>query len=207
MLDRAENGWTDGGGEDHPPLETQYVEETTEHGIKQYGEYYPVFVGPKSYSALIRDPRWITEQEGKSQDGISTYLKGYGGSYRNAVIIKVPKLTESNGVQRAGIIRSDSPDYTGFSGSYTGFDGYKANDDTVTEINFMMGVGAMCQAFDEVPDYGEDDNYDSGRKLRIYEEQFMAAKKVKLVGESTEEQQSIFHNKDYGVIVAPSTIE
>jgi len=203
MLNRAENGWTDANGVEHPPIETYFIEKETEHDIEQYGEFYPVFVGPKSYAALLRDPRFIEAQKTQAYAKLGSYVKGFAGVYRNAVIIKVPK----NSNLKAGIIRSDSPDFNGVSGSYTDFDKYKAGDGTVTELNFLMGAGALALAFDEEPEYGEDNTVDSGRKVKFWADQFFGAKKVRWVGETNEEKQSIYHDKDYAVIVAPSTIE
>jgi len=202
MLDRAENGWVDANDVEHPSLESYFIEKSTEHGMEQVGEFYPIFVGPQSYKALLDDPRWQEAQKHQAYAGLSSAVKGYGGVYRNAVIIKVPKTS----VLKAGIIRSDSPDFNGVY-SYTGFSEFKAGGDIVTELNFMMGAGALALGFDEEPRYAEDDTADSGRKVKAWSDQFFGTKKVRFVGETTEEKASLYHDKDYAVIVAPSTIK
>ena len=202
MLNRAENGYTAGGVE-HPALETQYIERKTEHGMELIGEFYPVFVGPQSYKNLTEDPRWQEAQKSMAHTWLSIAVRGFAGVYKNAVIIKVGKTSAI----KPGIIRSDSPDFTGMSGSYAGFEAqYKAGDNTVTEVNFIMGSGALALGFDEDPRYAENGNWDSSRKILFWADQFFGTKKVRFVGESAAEQASIYHNKDYGIIVAPSTI-
>ncbi len=200
FLDRAENGWTDENGKPHPALESYYIEKTTEHGIEQIGEYYPVFVGPKSYKSLTSDPIWKEEQKQQAYQGLSTAVRGFGGVYKNAVIIKQKADTPL----KAGILRSDSPDFKGYTDFATQ---YKAGDDTVTELNFGLGAGAMALGFDEEPRYGEDPTADSGRKVIAWCDQFFGAKKVRWVGETPKEQESIYHDVDYAVILMPSTIK
>ena len=205
LLSRAEDNWVDASGNEHPTLDTSYMEKTDAegHGIEQYGDFYPVFVGPKSYASLENDPRWIEHQKIKKYGNLSSYVKGFAGVYKNAVIIKVPR----NSKDKAGIIRSDSPDFTGKSGSYTGFDSYKAGGDVVTEINFIMGTGALALGFDPEPRYAENPTWDSNRKVLFWADQFFGAKKIRFMGETTEEKKSIYHDKDHGVIVAVSTVK
>jgi len=200
FIDRAENGWTDGNGVEHPALESYFVERTSEHGVEQIGEYYPVFVGPKSYKSLTNDPIWKEEQKQQAYQGLSTAVRGFGGVYKNVVIVKQKKDTPL----KAGILRSDSPDFKGYTNFATQ---YKAGDDTVTELNFGLGAGAMALGFDLEPRYGEDPTADSGRKVIAWTDQFFGCKKVRWKGETPEEQSSIYHDKDYAVILMPSTIE
>ena len=199
FLDRAENGWTDVGGDDHPALESYYIEKTSEHGMEQIGEYYPVFVGPKSYKSLTNDPIWKEEQKQQAYQGLSTAVRGFGGVYRNAVIIKQKADTPL----KAGILRSDSANFKGYVDFETQ---YEAGDNTVTELNFGLGAGAMALGFDTEPRYGEDATADSGRKVIAWTDQFFGVKKVRWVGETPEEEASIYHDKDYAVILMPSTI-
>ena len=199
---RATDGWTDLSDTEHPSLETYFVEESTEKGMKQVGEFYPVFLLPNSYQSLRKDPRWISEQEQHSHAGLQSAVKGYGGRYGKMIIIEVRRGTARN----AGGIRSDSPDFKSKSYSYTGMDKFNAGDGTVTELNFILGTGAIALAFDEEPRYGEDDTVDSGRFVKAWTDQFFGVKKVRFKGETEEEKASIYHDKDYAVIVAPATI-
>jgi len=208
MMKRAKDGWTDSNGVEHPPLIPVVVEKKDEQGnITQTKEIYPVFVGPESYRSLTNDPRWIEYQKALAQDGSSSWIKGYSGRWHNLVIIEVGRDRSTGGIDRVGIIRSDSPDFTGVSGTYTGFDAYKAGDGTVTEINFIMGAGALGIGFDTKPRYMEDSNWDSSRKTLFWLDGFFGAKKIKAIGETTEQQASIYHNKDFGVIGAVATIK
>lgn len=198
MLSRAKNGWTDGGGVVHPELVPFSIEKKTENGVEVVGEYFPVFVGPKSMLSLGNDPVFKAEQQAKANAGLFSSLSGFAGAYKGAVIIEVGSDT----ARRPGIIRSDNAGY----GKYTGFDAYKASDNTVTEVNFILGCGAGAMPFDPTPTYDEDPTEDNGRKVVAFIEQYYGFEKVKWVGETAAEQASIYHNKDYGVIAGVATI-
>jgi len=198
MISRAKNGWND-GSTDHPELVPYVIERKTEKGVEIVGEFFPVFVLPQSLKSLNDDPVFKEEQSAKANAGLFSSLSGFAGVYRNAVIIEVGRDT----VRRPGGIRSDAADF----GVYTGFETkYKAGDDTVTEINFMLGCGAGALPFDNAPTYDEDPTEDNGRKVVAFIEEYFGFKKVRWVGETTAEQASIYHNKDYGVIAGVSTI-
>jgi len=83
---------------------------------------------------------------------------------------------------------------------------YKAGDGTTTEINFMIGAGAMALGYDEEPRYAENSEWDSKRKVLFWADQFFGAKKVRFKGETPAEKKSIYHDKDYATIVAVSTV-
>ena len=200
VYDRAKNGYTDAGGTEHPELTPYSVEEKTEHGIKVVGEYFPYFIGPKALSQLNNDPVYIEEQKAKATTtAMLSGLSGFAGVYKGLVLIEVNRDTP----RRPGILRSDSADYK----KYTGFEAfYKAGDDTVTEISFVLGCGAGALGFDEQPNYDEDPTEDNGRKVVAYIESFFGFEKVRWKGETPTEQTSIYHDKDYAVIAAVTTI-
>lgn len=198
MLSRAKNGWVDGGGVEHPELVPFTIESKNEHGVTVIGEYYPVFVGPQSLKSLNDDPVFKAEQQAKATAGLFSNLSGFAGAYKGGVIIECGR----DSARKPGIIRSDNADY----GKYTGFSAYKAADDTVTEINFILGCGAGAMPFDPNPTYDEDPTEDNGRKVVAYIEQFYGFEKVRWVGETAAEEASIYHDKDYGVIAGIATI-
>ncbi|MDD5360422.1 MAG: DUF4043 family protein [Sulfurovaceae bacterium] len=198
MLSRAKNGWTDAGGVEHPELVPFTIEKKTENGIEVVGEYFPIFVGPKSMLSLGDDPVFKAEQQAKATAGLFSGLSGFAGAYKGAVIIEVG----TDSARRPGIIRSDNAGY----GKYTGFDTYKAGDNTVTEVNFMLGCGAGAMPFDPEPTYDEDPTEDNNRKVVAYIEQYFGFEKVRWFGETDAEKASIYHNKDYGVIAGVATI-
>lgn len=198
MLSRAKNGWTDGNGVEHPELVPFRIEKKTENGIEVVGEYFPVVVGPKSMTSLGNDPVFKAEQQAKAMAGVFSNLTGFAGAYKNAVIIEVG----NDSARRPGIIRSDNAGY----GKYTGFSAYAASDDTVTEINFILGCGAGAMPFDPTPTYDEDPTEDNKRKVVAYIEQYYGFEKVRWVGETAAEEASIYHDKDYGVIAGIATI-
>lgn len=198
MLSRAKNGWTDAGGVEHPELVPFTIEKKTEQGVEVVGEYFPVFVGPKSMLSLGNDPVFKAEQNAKAMAGMFSNLSGFAGAYKGAVIIEVG----SDSARRPGIIRSDNAGL----GKYIGFDAYEAGDGTTTEVNFILGCGAGAMPFDPAPTYDEDPTEDNNRKVVAYIEQYYGFEKVKWVGETEAEQASIYHNKDYGVIAGVATI-
>ncbi len=199
MIKRAKNGWNDGVS-DHPPLNPFTIEKKTEHGIEVIGEYYPVFMGPANLDNLNSDPVFKAEQQAKATAGMFSNLSGFAGVYRNAVLIEVP----ANSPLKAGAIKSSSADY----GKYTDFDEYAAGvDATVTEFSLLLGCGAGAMPFDPNPTYDEDPTEDNKRKVVAYIEQYFGFEKVRWSGETTAEQASIYHDKDYATIAAVCTVE
>ncbi len=198
MLDRAKNGWTDSAGVEHPSLEPYTTETRTEHGITVTADFYPLFIGPKSLKALNDDPIFKAEQVAKETSGRFSSLSGFAGVYQNIVLIEVGKDIK----KKAGILTSDSLDYD----KYTNMAQYKAGDGTHTEINLLLGIGAGCMPFDTEPRYGEDPNADSGRKVIAFIDMFYGFEKTRWIGETMEEKKSIYHDKDYGVIIGLGTV-
>ena len=199
VIGRCKNGWVDANNVEHPELTPYVIEKKTEHGIEIVGEFFPYFIGPKAFEQLQHDPVYIAEQQAKAASaGMMSGLNGFAGIYKNLVLIEVNRDT----ARRPGIIRSDSADY----GKYTNFSQYVAGDDTVTEISFAVGCGAGAMGFDENPNYDEDPTEDNGRKVVAYIEEFFGFEKVRWKGETSEEQASIYHDKDYAVVAAVTTV-
>ena len=194
---RAKNGWHD-GTKDHPELTPYIVEKRTQNGVEVIGEFFPFFIGPKALDQLNLDPVFREEQKAKAAGSMPSNLDGFAGVYKNLVLIEVNK----DSARRPGIVTSSSADYD----KYTNFAQYKAGDNTETEINFCLGAGAGAMGFDPAPNYDEDPTEDNGRKIVAYIEAFFGFEKVRWVGETAEEQTSIYHDKDYAVIAAVTTV-
>jgi len=208
-LKRAKNGYKNSEGVFYPPLIPYSIEKSNESGVEVYGDFYVMFVAPNSLRSLRNDPVYQDYQTRKAQSGLSSAVRGFAGEYNGAILIEQPLITMVNGkVFKAGMLRSDSPAYTtAFGKSYDALDYYKAGDNTVTEVNFLLGCGACAMGFDLTPDYNEDTNYDSGRRVRAYIQSFFGFSKVRFMGESTKEKDSVYHDKDFGVIAIVQTIK
>jgi len=204
VLKRAKNGWTevkaDNSEVEHPEL-LPFTEVLTKDGdFIQTGAYYPFFVGPDSWNHLSDDPVYKEYQKTKAiATGDFKGVQGFVGEYKGAVFIELGKQT----TRRAGCVRSDSPDFE----KYTTFSDYKAGDNTVTELNHLLGCGAAGQGFDLEPEYEEDPTEDNNQKVVALANQFFGFEKVRWVGETEAERASIYHDKDYATIVAIATIK
>lgn len=200
VLKRAKNGYIDNNNVEHPELLPFTEILTIEGKFVHTGSYYPFFVGPESWLSLSDDPVYKEYQKTKAiATGDFKGVQGFVGEYKGAVFIELGKMTS----RRAGCVRSDSPDFE----KYTNFGQYKAGDNTVTELNHLLGCGAAGQGFDLEPEYEEDPTEDNNQKVVALANQFFGFEKVRWIGETATEQESIYHNKDYATIVAIATIE
>jgi len=198
-LQRAEDGYENADGKKFPKLHPYTIEKATVGGIEVIGEYYPFFVGSASWRNIQNDPAYIAYQETKAQSGDFSGVRGFKGEYKGAVFIRIGR----DDGRTAGGLTSSSPAFDKFSN----MSGYIGGGDAQTELNFLLGCGAVGVAFDTGPEYDEFDKSDDGRKVVAYTQQFLGVKKVRFVGESPAEMASIYHDIDAGTIGVIATIK
>ncbi len=190
---QAKTGIDSAGGV-HPIIEPFIVKTVSKEGIVDYVEYYALVIGQYAAEQLKHDALWIEAQKFAAQRGDDNALfTGSLGTYDGVVIFERNNWT----AKRAGIITSDVADFGDYAGN---FSVYKGADDLVTEINLFLGASAGLMPFDEGFDYYEEP-IEGGRKLKIGVDRGIGFDKTKFVGKTAAEQESDFHNKDFGMLV------
>ncbi|QDF28987.1 phage capsid family protein [Halarcobacter anaerophilus] len=213
---RAKNG-VDGNGDEHPIVEPFVLKTVTrEGGITDYVEFFLLVVGSNAARQLKEDPLWIEAQKMANKRGSDNPIfTGALGEYDGVIVFE-----RSNwNARKSGIITTDkltsySVTVDGETTTYaTGFDSYKGTETftdsgvaTETEINLFLGATAGLKPFDEGFDYYEDPK-EGGRKLLIGADRGTGFAKTKFVGKTTAEQESEYHNKDFGVIAIVCAID
>ena len=202
LLKRAENGYTDANGVRHPrvrPWKKKVI--IDENGVKQNKGVYLVLIGTESEDNLGKDAVYLQHQEALANAGVKDdfYTAGLIGQYKNAIIVKKSNWS----ADYAGIITSNIEDFEDYAG---GFSQYAGKGGIVTEVNLLLGATAAMNPFQEIPDYLEDSE-DSGRKMSSALDIWWGFEKTRYVGKTPEEQKTVWHNKDYGVIAAPAVLD
>jgi N4-gp56 family major capsid protein len=212
---RAQNG-EDGDGNEHPIVEPFLVKTVSrEGGITDYVEFYLLVIGANAEQQLREDPLWIEAQKMAQKRGSDNPIfTGAMGEY-NGVIV----FTRNNwSNKRAGIITSELGEYkTVVDGKTTtyasGFNDYRGDETetgsgvpTKTEINLFLGATAGLKPFDEGFDYYEEP-LNGGRKLRIGCDRGTGFAKTKYNGTTTDDESSVYHGKDFGMIAIVNALE
>uniref|UniRef100_UPI004047F11B hypothetical protein n=1 Tax=Aliarcobacter sp. TaxID=2321116 RepID=UPI004047F11B len=164
---------------------------TDTHGVQVKRKIYLMFVGEATAFNLKQDPAWAEAQQAASDIGLgSPIFTGQLGVIDDCVLMDIGTVTD---------------DYAGiYTSADTGFDGqdfsiYAGTADAKTEINILMGATAMVMPMDDGFNYYED-TYDMKRKAIVGIDRHMAIQKARFKGKTTAEQESAYHNKDFGVI-------
>jgi N4-gp56 family major capsid protein len=166
------------------------------HGIEVKREIFVMFVGSRSAYNLKQDPAWQAKQEAAADLGMGSFIF----SSQLGVIDDVVLVQHStNSSEYAGIYTSadtgiDGQDFSGFAGASS----------LKTEINLFCGANAMLMPMDTGYNYYED-KYDMDRKVKVAVDRLYGLAKTHYVGKAgTTEVDSIYHDKDYGVIAVVS---
>ncbi|MGK0255855.1 MAG: hypothetical protein ACI81I_000462 [Arcobacteraceae bacterium] len=184
----------DSAGDIHPIIEPFMVKKVDKEGIVSYEEYFALIVGQYGAEQLKHDALWIEAQKFAAERGDNNAIfTGSLGNYDGVVLFERSNWT----AKRAGIITSDVADFGDYAGNFSVYNGAL---DLVTEINLFLGASAGLMPFDEGFDYYEEP-IEGGRKLKIGVDRGIGFDKTKFIGKTTIEQQSEFHNKDFGMLV------
>jgi N4-gp56 family major capsid protein len=195
---RAREG-KDGQGNDVPRLRPyKTIMSKDAHGVEVKREIFVMFVGSKSAWNLKQDPAWASKQESASDIGLnSPVFSGQLGVIDDVVLVQ--HSTVSN--EYAGIYTSAD---TGIDGQ--DFSGYAGSASLKTEINLLVGATAMLMPMDTGYNYYED-KYDMDRKAKVAVDRLYGISKTRFKGKAgTDEENSIYHDKDYGVIGVVSAL-
>jgi len=169
------------------------------HGIEVKREIFVMYVGSRSSWNLKQDPAWSSKQEAASDVGFNSHIF----SSQLGIIDDVVLLNHSTvSSEYAGIYTSKD---TGIDGQdftiYNGAGGLK------TEINLLVGATAMLMPMDTGYTYHED-TYDMKRKAKIAVDRLYGLAKTRFKGKAgTDEVNSIYHDKDYGVIAVVGALQ
>ncbi|DAB40280.1 MAG TPA: hypothetical protein CFH81_08785 [Sulfurovum sp. UBA12169] len=195
---RAKNGYTDAADKRHPKMKPYRVEMGQVKGQTTEVEVFVMLLGTASIEALGQDPLYLEKvKELSDADKEKLPFAGGIGLYDNKMVI-VDKGTWNE--EDPGIVRSDTADWTDINGQTIGGFSQYAGTGVATEVNLLLGAGAGMEPFQAVPDYGEDGTtIDSGRKLKVYVDQFWGFEKFRPQGKTAEEQALAWHDEDYGV--------
>lgn len=162
------------------------------HGIEVKREIYVMFIGSKSAFNIKQDPEWQSKQEAATDTGITGMIfSSQVGVIEDVVLVEQSTVSD----EYAGMYTSAD---TGIDGQ--DFSIYKGTADLKTEINLLVGANAMMMPMDSGYNYFEE-KYDMDRKVKVAVDRDYGIAKTKFVGKAgTPEVNSIYHNKDYGVI-------
>ncbi len=196
---RAREG-KDGAENDVPrlrPIKTIVSKDA--HGIEVKREIFVMFVGSKSAYNLKQDPIWLAKQEAAADTGITS---GVFSSQLGVIddVVLIQHSTAS--AEYAGIYTSAD---TGIDGQ--DFSGYAGADALKTEVNLFVGANAMLMPMDTGYTYHED-KYDYDRKAKVAVDRLYGLAKTHYMAKAgnTEEEASIYHDNDYGVIAVVSAL-
>lgn len=186
---RGESG-EDALGNPTPILKPILVKIDDVHGTKITRKIYVMKIGAASAKNLKLDPRWEKMQENASSNNLDAPLfSSKLGVVEDVILIKDGTWKK----EEAGILTSDQIE------AYAGT-GVK------TEINLLLGATAGLMPMDTGFTWYED-KYDSNRKAIISVDRDFGFAKTKFQGKTTEEQASVWHNKDYGVIAVVAAVK
>lgn len=186
----------DGDGKVHPRIRPYSIKVGENNGVPVYEKIYLMAVGTNSAIYLQDDPLWIQAQEMAAARGENNNLfTGMLGKYKGVVLVDFGTWSRDY----AGILTASVGSYR----SVGRFDAYAGNGSVDTEINLFLGATAGLNPFDEGFTYYES-TFDEGRKMRVSIDRGWAFEKTRYIGRTAEEQKSVWHNKDYGVIAAPA---
>ena len=199
---RAKNG-VDGAGNAHPEIEPAFKKAVTREGdIADYIDYYVLVVGQYGANQLKNDPEWVEAQKLAATRGNTNALfTGALGEIDGVIVFE----RNNWNAKKAGIITSDVKEFKVTSNGNTvvyasGFDSYAGVTGLKTEIALFLGASAGLLPMDEGFDYYEEDK-DAGRKLQVAVDRGLGFAKSHFVGKTTEEQNSGYHDKDFGSAV------
>lgn len=197
---RAEEGVTASGAAAPKlrPFKTIVSKDT--HGVEIKRNIFVMFVGSASAYNLKQDPLWNTKQEAAKDIGLSSPIfTGQLGVIDDVVLVNAGTISsEYAGVYTSGTHAvpegdgTQTMDFTGYAGGATGA--------IKTEINLLMGASAMLLPMDSGYVWGEEP-FNVNTRVRIAVYRYLGLAKTKFIGKAgTAEVNSIYHNKDYGVI-------
>lgn len=184
----------------HPINEPFYVKVENKMGIPEYLEFYAMIIGQYAAEQLKHDALWIEAQKFAAvRSSDNALFTGSLGTYDGVVIFERNNWTAT----QSGIITCDTADFGEYAGN---FGMYAGKDDLVTEINLFLGATAGIMPFDEGFDYYEE-SIEGGRKLKIGADRGLGFDKTKFIGKTTAQQKSLFHNKDFGMMVVVNSLK
>lgn len=205
-LKAAKYGYTDGAGKFHPKLKPFKTKRETVNGVPATSKVFVAYLGADSIAHLRNDPEFDALMTALSDDDKKLYpFAGAIGLFdEELVVVDVGTWNESD----VGCVRSDTPDWIDIhKQTVGGFSTYVAGtDNTVTEVNLILGASAGAMPFSQVPEWIEDGTVDSGRKIKMIIDVWTGFEKCKFVGKTAAEVASAYHNEDFGVLAIPTTI-
>ncbi len=162
------------------------------HGVSVKRDIFVMYIGSKSAYNIKQDPEWTSKQEAATDTGITAMIfSSQVGVIEDVVLVEQSTVSD----EYAGMYTSTD---TGIDGQ--DFSIYNGASDLKTEINILVGSGAMMMPMDTGYNYYED-KYDMDRKAMVACDRDYGIAKTKFIGKAgTPEVDSIYHNKDYGVI-------
>ncbi len=169
------------------------------NGVKVKREIYVMMVGADSAANLKNDPEWQTKQEAAVVNGFDKPLfTGQLGVIDDVVLVNAGTQT----VEYAGVLTSahttvDGVDLSGYAGG--------ANGEFKTEINLLLGATAGLLPMDDGFEY-YDEEIDMGRRAQFGIDRDFGFAKAHYIGTTAQEQATIYHDKDYGVIGVVSAV-
>ncbi|MDR0664613.1 MAG: DUF4043 family protein [Helicobacteraceae bacterium] len=202
LVQRAREG-KDGAGNPHPRVRPVSVKlGKNPAGIEIYQRRWVLLIGSNQAAQLRNDPVWIAAQSEAAERGASNPIfTGEIGAYNGVTVVDWDTWSSVS----AGVLTSDSS-FTTIEGT-TSFSSYAGATGRVTEIGLFLGATAGLMPQDDGFRYYEDHDDDLGRKTRVGIDRGIGFAKAHWLGETPAEKQSVYHNKDYGVIAVVSSKE
>jgi hypothetical protein len=188
VLKRNNHG-VDGVGAKSPKLKPVIIEETDTKGIKVKNRYYVLVLHSTQYLDLTNDQVWIEYQKNAPQSNMNNVFTGQAGMYKGVIIIDGGAYQEN---EESGMLTSNE------------IADYEASDGSCTAVGLFLGENAMVFGSDS-GFMVTDDTYDVKTKLEIAIKRTIAIAKTN--PSLTDNMNSVYNGKDYGVIGIISSIE
>jgi len=204
-LKSAKNGYTDADGKFHPKIKPYKTKRKVVDGVPATSKVFVAHLGSNSIENLRNDPEFDNLMRALSDDDKKLYpFAGAIGLFDEELVVVDIGTWNAYDV---GCVRSDTPDWIDIhKQAVGGFDMYKAGDDTVTEVNLILGASAGAMPFSQKPEWIEDGTVDSGRKIKMIIDVWTGFEKCKFSGKTEDEVASPYHEEDFGVLAIPATI-
>lgn len=197
---RAQRGLDAAGNPTHPPLLPIRIQRNESMGYYEELEFYVMLVGSDSASHIKDDPTWEAARQNAMERGKDNPIfTGALGFHDGVLLLDVKTDTP----RQSGILTS--------GGTFAGFGNVKSTDLTQyeggiagqeTEINLFLGANAMHLVVDLGISYFDWPDGKDPRRMHAGIDRVYGCTKTKYKASDNDGilKDSIFDNKDYGVI-------
>jgi N4-gp56 family major capsid protein len=203
LVKRARNGF-DGANNPHPRIKPVRVSIGKNNaGIEVYKRLWVLLVGGYQAAQLRSDPLWISAQEeAKNRGEDNPLFTGEIGQYNGVAVVDWDTWSDPSEI--VGVVTSATT-YTTESRNYS-FANYAGASGLETEVGLFLGATAGLLPQDTGFNYYEAEA-DIERKTEVGIDRGLGIAKSHFVGETEREQQSIYHDKDFGTIAVVASKE